>query len=119
MYVRTNECPFLKNFAIMSFTTLLEKSCLSRNRATTYPTWTWGKFCQPDSPILMQKWVPFLFRELKQSQSWSQKNEILVALGMLPQKEIIGKLIPYIEGRNPDGSEPVPQVNKVLYCPVI
>ncbi len=34
---------------------------------------------------------------------------------MLPHKDIIGKLVPFVEGRNPlNPSEPVPQVMIVI-----
>jgi len=90
-----------ERIAIMSFTTLLQKACLSANRDTSYPSWVMGKFCTPDSAIVIKKWAPYLMQELAQTQSLERKNEIIVALGMLPRQEIVGKLIPFVEGQHP------------------
>ena len=88
-----------RNVAMMSISTLLEKACLSKHRDIKYPTWVFGKFCTPNSPILLKKWIPHLVKELESTQHIRIKNEIIVALGMLPHEEIIGKLIPYVEGQ--------------------
>jgi len=103
-----------ENLATMSFTTLLEKACFARNRDTAYPTAGVGpNVCAPDSDVVMKKWVPYLLQQLQQkTTSWERKNEIIAALGMLPRQEIVGKLIPFVEGRLP-GTE-VPTMTRML-----
>jgi hypothetical protein len=110
---KVQESPLTKNIAIMSFTNLLQKACLAPNREASYPTDIFGKFCSPDSPIVMQKWTPYLIQELESASSWSKQNEIIVALGMLTHQEIISKLIPFVEGRVQSG-ETVPQMTRLL-----
>ena len=64
-----------------------------------YPSWVFGKFCDPQSPIVVSKWIPHLVEDLETAPTFDKKNEAIVALGLLPHEEIIGKLIPYVEGR--------------------
>jgi len=96
---KVRECPILFNAAIMGFSTLLEKACISPIRKTSYPVNVFGEFCNPESEIITEKWIPYLLRELKNSQtSYSKRNEIIVALGLMSHKSIIGELVPYVEG---------------------
>jgi len=101
-----------QNVATMSFSTLLEKACLARNRKTAYPTWVVGTMCTPESKILKEKWVPFLLKELEQSQDWMRKNDIIVALGLLPSQDLVGRLVPILEGRVQNTE--VPRMTRLL-----
>ena len=83
----------------MAMSTILKKACLSKERDLKYPTWVMGKFCDPQSAIVVTKWIPHLVEDLKNAPTFDKKNEAIVALGLLPHEEIIGKLIPYVEGR--------------------
>lgn len=103
------ECKMSRNVATMSFTTLLEKACLARNRRTAFPTWVMGEFCNPESPILKEKWIPYLLKDLQESQEWQRKNDIIVALGMLPSQELVGKLVPLLENQ-----QSVPKMSRFL-----
>lgn len=113
MSQKIQECRMSQNIATMSFTTLLEKACLAKNREVTYPTWVFGEFCNPDSPIVTEKWIPYLFKELETAQHWNRKNEVIVALGMLPKQQIIGKLVPYLEAAQQQQQE-VPSMTRLL-----
>ena len=73
---------YFRNIATMSFTTVLEKACLAKDREFTFPSWVMGKLCTPESPILLKKWVPYLLAQLESAQTWEIKNEIIVALGI-------------------------------------
>ena len=96
---KVRECPILYNAAIMGYSTLLQKACISPFRKTTYPVNVFGEFCHPDSEIVTEKWIPYLLKELKDSKdSHSRKNEILVSLGVMTHKTIVGELVPYVEG---------------------
>merc|ERR1711899_261495 len=106
------ESRLLRNIATMSFTTVLEKACLAKDREFTFPSWVMGKLCTPESPILLKKWVPYLLAQLESAQTWEIKNEIIVALGMLPRQEILGKLLPFLEGRI--GQQEVPVMTRLL-----
>jgi hypothetical protein len=88
----------LYNKAIMGFSTLLNKACISPFRKTMYPINVFGEFCNPESEIVMSKWIPYLAHDLKYSKSIEQRNEIIVSLGMMQHKSVIGELIPFVEG---------------------
>ncbi len=103
---KVRECPLLYNAAIMGYSTLLEKACVSNLRKTSYPVSVFGEFCHPDSEIITEKWIPYLLKDLKNPQtSHAKKNEIIVSLGLLNHKASIGELIPYVEGSAQDTSK--------------
>nr|ADD73552.1 vitellogenin 2 [Paracyclopina nana] len=110
---KVESCPFTKATAIMSLTTIVKKACLSKERDLSYPTWVFGKFCSPESRFVREKFLPYLTQELESSQSWAKRNEIIVALGMLPHEQVIGKLVPFLEGRI-QTQEPVPRLTRLL-----
>ena len=110
---RIQDCRFTRNVVMMSITTLLEKACLSKNREIKYPVWVMGEMCHPNSRVLQEKWIPHLLKELETSQHMYRKNEIIVALGMLPHEQIIGKLIPIVEGRVQHMTQ-VPRMTRLL-----
>ena len=83
----------------MAMSTILKKACMCEQRDFKYPAWVFGKFCGPQSPIVVTKWIPHLVEDLKNAPTFDKKNEAIVALGLLPHEEIIGTLIPYVEGR--------------------
>jgi hypothetical protein len=88
---------YLYNHAILGYSNLLERACLAENRDTSYPTFVFGEFCEPDSEIIVMKWIPFLQRELQEAQSLEKKNVVLVALGLLSHKNVIPVVTPIIE----------------------
>jgi len=89
---------FFYNKAIMGFSTLLQKACISSYRRTMYPINVFGEFCNPESEIVVSKWIPYLAKELKTTESYERRNEVIVSLGIMQHKSIIGELIPFIEG---------------------
>ena len=96
---KVRQCPILSNAAIMSFSTLIQRACISPDRVSSYPVSVFGEFCNPTSEIVTEKWIPYLIRELKDSRtSQSRRNDIIVALGLMSHKSIITELVPYIEG---------------------
>ena len=105
-------CQMTENVARMSLATLLHKACLTKDRQMAYPTWVLGEFCTPESPIITEKFLPYLLRQMEQTQSWEKKNEIIVTLGMLPRQEVVAKMIPLVEGRV-QGQE-VPYMSRML-----
>ena len=102
-------CQMTENVARMSLATLLHKACLTKDRQMAYPTWVLGEFCTPESPIITEKFLPYLLRQMEQTQSWEKKNEIIVTLGMLPRQEVVAKMIPR--------SKAVSKAKKCLTCP--
>ena len=92
-------CQMTENIARMSMATLLHKACLVKDRQGGYPTWVLGEFCTPESPIITEKFLPYLLRQMEQTQSWEKKNEIIVTLSMMPRQEVVAKMIPLVEGR--------------------
>nr|ALO75637.1 vitellogenin 2 [Tigriopus kingsejongensis] len=92
------EKSYVYNHAVMSFTVLLEKACVADNRKTSYPTFVMGEFCHPDSDIVVNKWIPFLQKELRDSSSLEKKNMIIVTLGLLSHRNVLPILVPVIEG---------------------
>lgn len=95
---KVRECRFLYNSAIMGYSTLLQKVCISSYRRSNYPVHVFGEFCHPESKIVQDKWIPYLLRELKSSHSLERRNEILVSFGLLSHKHVISILTPYVEG---------------------
>jgi len=110
---RIQECPISKNVAHMAMSTILKKACMCKERDMKYPSWVFGKFCEPQSPIVVSKWIPHLVEDLETAPTFDKKNEAIVALGLLPHEEIIGKLIPYVEGRV-QGVQEVPRLTRLL-----
>lgn len=91
------------NHAIMSYTVLLEKACVADNRKTSYPTFVFGEFCHPESDLVVNKWIPFLQRELRESSSTEKKNIVITSLGLLSHRNVIPVLVPVIE-RSTEGA---------------
>jgi len=95
---KTRSISYFYNRAIMGFSTLLEKACISSERTTAYPTHVFGEFCNPESDIVVSKWLPYLVHDLKYTKSTQQRNEIIVSLGLLKHKSVVGELASVIEG---------------------
>merc|ERR1739848_958314 len=49
---RIQECPISKNVAHMAMSTILKKACMCKERDMKYPSWVFGKFCEPHPPLL-------------------------------------------------------------------
>ena len=56
---KIRECPLLNNVAIMGFSTLLNKACLSPFRKASYPVAVFGEICNPDTDVITEKWIPY------------------------------------------------------------
>ena len=95
---KIRENTFLYNKAIMGFSTLLNRACISSMRRTMYPVNVFGEFCNAESEIIVSKWIPYLVHDLKYTKSYSKRNEVIVSLGLLQHKSVIGELIPLVEG---------------------
>jgi len=95
---KTRNNNYFYNRAIMGLSTLLEKACISSDRMTAYPVNVFGEFCNPNSEIIVGKWLPYLVHDLKYTKSMQQRNEIIVSLGLLKHKSVVGELTSVIEG---------------------
>ncbi len=86
------------NQAVLGLSSLVHKACIAPNRGTSYPTDVYGRFCHPDSQVVVGKVIPFLQEQLQNAQSEEQKQTFLVALGTLGHRSAISTLLPYLEG---------------------
>merc|ERR1712038_344399 len=87
------------NMAILSFSGLLEKACVSPLAKENYPSQVFGRFCHKDSSIITQRWIPYLRSKLYQSETPVQdKNAIIVALGILSHEQIVPVVLDVLEG---------------------
>merc|ERR1712038_845424 len=87
------------NMAILSFSGLLEKACISPVAKENYPTQAYGKFCHKDSPIVTQRWIPYLRSKLYESgMPVERKNAIVVSLGLLSHEQILPVVLDVLEG---------------------
>merc|ERR1719384_235223 len=81
---------YVWNMAILSFSGLLERACISPLAKENYPTQIYGKFCHKDSSIVTQRWIPYLRSELyKREMPVERKNAIIVSLGLLSHEQIL------------------------------
>lgn len=102
---QTRNDRFLYNKAIMGLSTLMQKACLGMERGYRYPVNVFGEFCNPDSEIVSSKWIPYLIRDLQNTHSLEQRNEMIVSLGLMKHKSIIGELLPFVQGSFPNTTE--------------
>merc|ERR1712117_287930 len=87
------------NMAILSFSGLLEKACVSPLAKENYPSQVFGRFCHKDSSIITQRWIPYLRSKLYKSETPVQnKNAIIVALGILSHEQIVPVVLDVLEG---------------------
>merc|ERR1712038_1837201 len=87
------------NMAILSFSGLLERACVSPLAKENYPTQVFGKFCHKDSPIVTQRWIPYLRSKLYESgMPIERKNAIVVSLGLLSHEQILPIVLDVLEG---------------------
>merc|ERR1712038_176775 len=87
------------NMAILSFSGLLEKACISPVAKENYPTQVYGKFCHKDSPIVTQRWIPYLRSKLyEREMPVERKNAIIVSLGLLSHEQILPIVLDVLEG---------------------
>lgn len=101
MKTSSSVSPLVFHHSIMSMTILVERSCIAENRWTSYPTFVFGKFCGPDSPIVTEKWLPFLQDILRETRTETTrtelKNLVIVALGHMSHKNVIPMILPFVE----------------------
>ena len=87
------------NMAILSFSGLLEKACISPLAKENYPTQVFGRFCHKDSSIITQRWIPYLRSRLYESEMpVEKKNAIIVSLGILSHEQILPIVLDVLEG---------------------
>merc|ERR1719219_266943 len=87
------------NMAILSFSGLLEKACISPVAKENYPTQVYGKFCHKDSSIVTQKWIPYLREKLYETgMPVEKKNAVMVSLGLLSHEQILPIVLDVLEG---------------------
>jgi hypothetical protein len=91
----------LYNTAVMSFSNLIQKACLADSRKTLYPVDIFGEFCDPQSEIVTEKWIPYLTHALKTAEHTDRRNLIVMALGVLSHKDVVPTLLPVVEGTGP------------------
>lgn len=91
----------LYNTAILSMSNLVEKTCLDKSRQVTYPTAVFGQFCDAQSEIVTEKWIPYLTKAVQTAPTADRRNAIIMALGALKHKDIIPALLPLVEGHGP------------------
>jgi hypothetical protein len=88
----------LRNIATTSFTQVLQQACVSEQRTLTYPTFVTGEFCNSNSRIINNQWIPYLVGQVASATDSNERNIYLVALGGLIHKNIVRELIPYASG---------------------
>merc|ERR1712241_1267560 len=87
------------NMAILSFSGLLEKACVSPLAKENYPTQVYGKFCHKDSSIITQRWIPYLRSKLfEREMPVERKNAIIVSLGLMSHEQILPIVLDVLEG---------------------
>merc|ERR1712223_2003471 len=87
------------NMAILSFSGLLEKACVSPLAKENYPTQVCGKFCHKDSSIITQRWIPYLRSKLyEREMPVDRKNAIIVSLGLMSHEQILPIVLDVLEG---------------------
>ena len=101
--------------AITSFTQLLEQACVSSERYIAYPTFVTGEFCNANSRIVKEEWIPYLLGGLSASRNANERNVYLVALGAIKDKDLIRELMPYVSGElTPQVGQRVTTLNRLL-----
>merc|ERR1719208_779252 len=87
------------NMAILSFSGLLEKACVSPLAKENYPTQVYGKFCHKDSSIITQRWIPYLRSKLyEREMPVERKSAIIVSLGLMSHEQILPIVVDVLEG---------------------
>ena len=90
---------YVWNTAILSFSGLLQKACISPLSKENYPTEFHGKFCHKDSPIITERWIPYLRNKLYESGvPVEKKNVIIVSLGIMSHEQILPVVLDVVEG---------------------
>merc|ERR1719430_21106 len=106
---------YIRNIAITSFTQLLQQACTSGQRQLSYPTFVTGEFCNVNSRIVKDEWIPYLLGELSSATTSNERNIYLVALGTLSHQDVIRELIPYVSGAlTTQVGQKVTQVNRLM-----
>jgi len=90
--------PLVHNAAVLSLSNLVQKACIEEGRKISYPVEIFGEFCDPQSEIVIGKWIPYLAKKLKTAETPEKLHLYVVALGLLGHKDVIPILLPTIEG---------------------
>merc|ERR1712142_974789 len=92
---------FLDTVVMTGLTQLVESACISESRTTAYPSFVYGEFCTPESPIVQDTLIPYLARSLHKTNGSPEEENIknihIIALGLLRHKNVITELTPIIE----------------------
>jgi len=93
--------PTTYSVAMTGLTQLVQSACISEDRKTSFPTYTFGEFCTPESEIVQEVLIPYLARYLhKEPQNQMEeniRNVHIISLGLLRHKNVITELTPIIE----------------------
>ena len=100
--------PTTYSVAMTGLSQLVQSACISEDRKTSFPAYTFGEFCTPESEIVQEVLIPYLARSLhKEPQTVAEeniRNIHIIALGLLRHKNVITELTPVIEAHGSSGS---------------
>ena len=93
----------LNNIAMVQFSNLLYRACVHPvRRDIEFPTHIYGQFCSTNSPIITDKWIPFLESELNSESNRTNEHNFMVqviSLGKLGHIKGLKVLTKVIEGQ--------------------
>ena len=93
----------LYKIAMVQFTNLLYRACVHPvRREIEFPTHIYGQFCSTNSPIITDKWIPFLESELNSESNGTNEHNFMVrviSLGKLGHIKGLKVLTKVIEGQ--------------------
>ena len=98
------------NQAILSFSALVQRACLSQTRESSYPVELYGQFCSPKHQIVEAKWIPFLQQQVVAGQAQVEEkpewlNLHLVALSNLRHPAVIPTILNVLDMKQHQGQE--------------
>merc|ERR1712198_738311 len=100
--------PTTYSVAMTGLSQLVQSACISEDRKTSFPAYTFGEFCTPESEIVQEVLIPYLARSLhKEPQTVAEeniRNIHIISLGLLRHKNVITELTPVIEAHGSSGS---------------
>merc|ERR1712235_78699 len=85
--------PTTYSVAMTGLSQLVQSACISEDRKTSFPAYTFGEFCTPESEIVQEVLIPYLARSLhKEPQTVAEeniRNIHIISLGLLRHKNVI------------------------------
>jgi hypothetical protein len=91
----------LYSVTCVGFSDLLYRACVNpSSMSVEFPTRIYGNFCNPESPIIKEQWIPYLTTQLEQSQQKSSEEQVILvqSLGKLGHYSVVAPLLKVIEG---------------------